>query len=143
MVARCVVETCTATFYEALATQTTEPVLQGIALNIRSEEINHYKNFYHFFNKITSDHPVSRPRILLAILNRLIKARNDDSECALWHVYCHDNANKYEPNKAEFKKIYSMLSKTLKSHYPIAAGIKMLMKPLKLPTQIKNFMPIS
>ena len=143
MVARCVVETGTATFYEALAAQTIEPLLKGIALNIRTEEINHYKNFYYFFNKLSSDHPVSRPRILLTIIKRLIEARNDDSECALWHVYCHNNRNTSKPNRAEFKKIYGRLAKTLKSHYPYAAGIKMLMKPLRLPTQIKKFMQLN
>jgi rubrerythrin len=143
MVARCVVETGTATFYEALAALTSEPVLQGITLNIRAEEINHYKNFYYFFNKLASGHPVSRLRILLTILSRLIEARNDDSECALWHVYCHDNENVSEPNKAEFKKIYDLLAKTIKSHYPVAVAIKMLIKPLRLPTQIKNILQLS
>jgi len=138
MVARCVIETGTATFYEALAAQTTEPVLQGITLNIRAEEINHYKNFYYFFNKLASNHPVSRLRILFTIMSRLIEARNDDSECALWHVYCNDKTNESEPNKAKFKKIYSRIAKVLKSQYPIAAGVKMLIKPLKLPPLIKN-----
>jgi len=143
MVARCVIETGTATFYEALATQTTEPVLQGIALNIRAEEINHYKNFYYFFNKLASNHPVSRLRILFTIMSRLIEARNDDSECALWHVYCNDKTNESEPNKAKFKKIYSGIAKVLKSQYPIAAGVKMLIKPLRLPTLIKNCIQFS
>jgi len=83
MLARCVVETGTTTFYQALAMQTDEPVLAGIASRMRSDEVNHYKHFYRYFQKYDGIAPVGRLKVVGAFTRRLFEARNDDAECAL------------------------------------------------------------
>ena len=138
MVARCVIETGTASFYETLSLQSSEMVLQGITSTIRTEEIKHYKNFYYFFKKLNDDRAIKRMSILFTIIHRLIEVRKDDTECALWHVYCQANPQSSRTNKVEFKKMYKKLVTTLKTHYPIEMAIKMLIKPLRFPTKMNN-----
>src|SRR5690348_4711310 len=51
MVARCVVETGTATLYRAINECSDEPVLKEITDHIRSDEVRHYKHFFKYFKK--------------------------------------------------------------------------------------------
>jgi hypothetical protein len=138
MVARCVIETGTASFYEALSFQSSEEVLQGITSRIRAEEIKHYKYFYHSFKRLNDERPIQRLEILFTIIHRLIEVRKDDTECALWHVYCQANPQFLRPNKDEFNKLFKKLIIKLRSHYPIKMAIKMLIKPLRLPAKVNN-----
>jgi Fatty acid desaturase len=46
LVARCIVETGTSSYYAALGEATAEPVLQAICRRIAADEIRHYKLFY-------------------------------------------------------------------------------------------------
>ncbi len=132
MVARCVVETGTSTFYESLAMQSSEPILAGIAAHIRADEINHYKHFYQYFRKYLAIDPTGRLRILGALKRRLLEARNSDAETALWHVYSV-HQGKMSADKTQFKVLCTQLSKQVQRHYPITMATKMLLKPLNLP----------
>lgn len=139
MVARCVVETGTATFYQSLATQTNEPVLKGIALAIRAEEINHYKHFYAYFNKLNVDSITNRWQIFGAVLRRVIEARKDDAECAMWHVFNNPLANTEQQDLRQFKLLYRRLTTQIKKEYPLAMAAKMLIKPMRLPLKLAQF----
>ncbi|MBI3433099.1 MAG: ferritin-like domain-containing protein [Hydrogenophilales bacterium] len=132
MVARCVVETGTATLYQTLAQQTEEPVLAGIATRIRADEINHYKHFYRYFRKYNAINPAGRLRIFSAIRRRLFEARQDDAVCALWHAYLIRNpaANAGKP---QFRALCTQLGRQVRQHYPITMAARMLLKPLSLP----------
>ena len=46
MIARCVVESGTSSYYSAIRDATEEPVLQEIAGRIAADEYRHYKLFY-------------------------------------------------------------------------------------------------
>ncbi|MFZ4054706.1 MAG: ferritin-like domain-containing protein [Polynucleobacter sp.] len=139
MVARCVVETGTATFYQSLATQTNEPVLKGIALAIRAEEINHYKHFYAYFKKLNVDCITNRWQIFGAVFRRVLEARKDDAECAMWHVFNNCDSNRKQQNLRQFKLLYQQLSRQIKKEYPLAMAAKMLIKPLRLPLKLAQF----
>lgn len=139
MVARCVVETGTATFYQSLATQTNEPVLKGIALAIRAEEINHYKHFYAYFNKLNVDHITNRWQIFGAVFRRILEARKDDAECAMWHVFNNCEGSTKKQDLQQFKLLYRQLSKQLKKEYPLEMAAKMLIKPMHLPLKLAQF----
>ncbi len=56
MLARCVVETGTATFYRMMSDVAAEPVLAALAARISADEVNHYKNFYFFFRRFRARH---------------------------------------------------------------------------------------
>lgn len=137
MVARCVVETGTATFYQALADQTEEPVLAGIASRIRSDEISHYKHFYRYFCTYSASEQPGRWRVLAALRRRIVEARNDDADCALWHAFAvrqpADSAD-----KAAFKALSTSLARQIRRHYPLDMATKMLLKPLHLPAVLAH-----
>ena len=48
LVARCIVETGTSSYYTALDEATDEPVLKQICRNIAADELRHYKLFYTY-----------------------------------------------------------------------------------------------
>ena len=135
MVARCVVETGTSTFYQSLAAQTSEPVLTGIANRIRTDEINHYKHFYRYFRMYHAIEPPGRLRILGALKRRILEARNSDAECALWHVYSV-RETAAGPDKVKFRALCNRLSKRVQRHYPVTMAAKMLLRPLDLPAVV-------
>lgn len=132
LVARCVVETGTATFYQALASDANEPVLEGIANRIRAEEINHYKHFYHYFRKYCVSEELGRLQIAFALKRRVFEARHDDAECALWHAYAVRNPAGCD-DKAQFRSLNAQIGQEIKQHYPISMAAKMLLRPLTLP----------
>lgn len=139
MVARCIVETGTATFYQTMSQQTAEPVLAGIAARIKADEIGHYKYFYRYFRLYNAKESPGRLRILGAITRRMLEARNDDAECALWHAFIvrqpQGNAD-----KAAFRLLRSQLSRQVRRHYPVAMATKMALKPLDLPDTLVHLL---
>lgn len=139
MVARCVVETGTATFYTALSQHSTEPVLTGIAARIRAEEVGHYKHFFQYYKHYCQHESPSRWRVLGAIRRRVVEARNSDAEVALWHVYAHRHpgADRTRDRQA-FKKMMSGLGKAVKQHYPVSMAAKMVLRPLGLPARVNH-----
>ncbi|NYT61130.1 ferritin-like domain-containing protein [Alcaligenaceae bacterium] len=137
MVARCMVETGTATFYQALAALATEPVLAGIATRIRADEIGHYKYFYRFFLVYNAKEAPGRLRILGAIKRRMLEARNDDAKCALWHAFIVREA---APNKSKFNLLRAQLGQKVRRHYPLPMATKMLLKPLDLPDSVAHLL---
>ncbi len=139
MAARCVVETGTATFYQALSQQTTEPVLAGIAARIRADEIGHYKYFYRYFRRYNASEAPGRLRIMGAIKRRMLEARNDDAECALWHAFIVRRPEA-TPDKAAFRALRAQLGRQVRRHYPVSMATKMLLKPLDLPEPVMRLL---
>lgn len=137
MVARCMVETGTATFYEALGALATEPVLTGIAARIRADEIGHYKYFYRFFLLYNAQETPGRLRIFGAIKRRMLEARNDDAKCALWHAFIVRDTT---PDNAKFHRLRTQLGQEVRRHYPLPMATKMLLKPLDLPDPIAHLL---
>lgn len=139
MVARCVVETGTATFYTALSQHATEPVLAGIAARIRAEEVGHYKHFYQYFKQYSQSESPSRWRVLNAIRRRVVEARNSDAEVALWHVYAHKHPGAdRQADKQAFQAVLSGLGRAVKRHYPVNMAAKMVLRPLSLPSRVNQ-----
>jgi len=54
LIARCMVETGTSSYYTALAEATAEPVLQKICRQIAADELRHYKLFYDHMRRYLS-----------------------------------------------------------------------------------------
>lgn len=51
LIARCIVETGTSSYYTALGDAVKEPVLKAICKNIAGDELRHYKLFYTYLDK--------------------------------------------------------------------------------------------
>src|SRR5882724_5224252 len=58
MIARCVVETGTSSYYSALAEATDEPVLREICQRVAADEFRHYKLFYKTLKRCLGEEEV-------------------------------------------------------------------------------------
>lgn len=93
LVARCVVETGTSSYYSALADSTNEPVLKQICKNIAADEFRHYKLFYSHLRRYIERDNIGRLRRLLIVLRRINESEDDE----LAYAYYAANASGDEP----------------------------------------------
>jgi len=96
MMARCIVETGTSSYYSALKDATEEPVLKQICAKIAADEFRHYKLFYDHLRSCLKRDRLSRWRRLRIGWSRL--AESDDDELG----YAYFAAN--EPEGAVYDR---------------------------------------
>jgi hypothetical protein len=129
MVARCVVETATSSFYRLLADVASEPVLRRLAALISADEVNHYKHFYRYFRRFAERERPGRVAILRILLARTGATDSEDAAIAFKHVRLSS-----EPDTASAAEDYAAFRRTLlplaRQHYRYDAAVKMLLKPL-------------
>ena len=100
MMARCIVETGTSSYYSALKDATDEPVLKQICGHIAADEFRHYKLFYEHLHRCLERDRLSRWGRLRIGWGRL--AESEDDELA----YAYFAAN--EPDGAVYDRKRSM-----------------------------------
>ncbi len=100
MMARCIVETGTSSYYSALKDSTDEPVLKQICAKIAADEFRHYKLFYEHLRRCLERDRLSRWSRLRIGWGRL--AESEDDELA----YAYFAAN--EPEGAAYDRARSM-----------------------------------
>ena len=137
LVARCVVETGTATFYTALSRFTQEPVLAKLADLIRQDEVRHYHRFYHDFLALSTVDGVGRLAISRTLWDRVAEVEQEDAYCALKHVFLSVN-----PEKAFDKRQYQMFRRhyapLFQQHFPYRTAANMFVKPLRLNRSVQR-----
>jgi hypothetical protein len=85
LIARCIVETGTSSYYTALADASDEPVFTAICRHIAADELRHYKLFYTHLQKALKTEPLSTLARLKVAVGRLSEA--DDDELAFaYHI---------------------------------------------------------
>ena len=137
LAARCVVETGTASLYTMLSRLSPEPVLTGLLSHIRSDEIRHYRNFYHFFLKYQVREPRGYYAVARTLWHRAREIENEDACYAFKHVYLerHPERRFYEDAYRMFRKHYAALAH---QYYPYQMAARMFLKPLGLNPHIKR-----
>jgi rubrerythrin len=84
LIARCMVETGTSSYYTALADAADEPVLKTICQRIAADELRHYKLFYtHMKGYIEGEKLTTFQRLKVA-LGRISETEDDELACAYW-----------------------------------------------------------
>ena len=78
LVARCIVETGTSSYYTALMDAVEEPVLKDICRNIAADEHRHYKLFYEHLRRYLKSEKIGRLRRLAVALGRLRESEDDE-----------------------------------------------------------------
>jgi hypothetical protein len=136
LAARCVVETGTASLYRALNDITDEPVLRQLTGYLKSDEVRHYKHFYHHFRLYREREKLGRFKVFRALLKRVREIKNEDNDIALRHVF---NARypQHASDDAQFRLVTGKAEGLLRRHIPIEMTVKMLIKPLGLPPRIQ------
>ncbi len=124
MVARCVVESGTSSFYSAMREAAQEPVLKEIAGRIAGDEFRHYKLFYETLQ--TQDEPeLPFWKKLIVALTRVNEA--DDDELA--YAYYAANIPASEPYKRdEFARAYNSKALSLYRRHHIRKLVQMVAK---------------
>ncbi len=78
LVARCMVEVGTSSFYTAFAQATEEPVLKKICLRIAADEYRHYKLFYVHLKRYLERDKIGRLRRVLIAASRVQETEDDE-----------------------------------------------------------------
>ena len=78
LVARCIVETGTSSYYTALAEATQEPVLRAICHRIAADELRHYKLFYTHMKRYLARERLGRLSRLRVALGRIRESEDDE-----------------------------------------------------------------
>ncbi|MEJ0018359.1 MAG: ferritin-like domain-containing protein [Acetobacteraceae bacterium] len=84
LIARCMVETGTSSYYTALAEATKEPVLQQICRHIAADEFRHFKLFYDHMRRYLVRENLGLLRRLRIAAGRIGESEDDELAYA-WH----------------------------------------------------------
>jgi hypothetical protein len=84
MVARCMVETGTSSYYSAIGTSMDEPVLKEICAKIAGDEFRHYKLFYDTLGRYLKKEDMSRLARLKVALSRIAESEDDELSYAFY-----------------------------------------------------------
>ena len=139
LVARCVVETSTATFYRTVHQYTDEPVLKAITGHIKSDEVRHYSHFYKFYQQHHARERVGRAKSTRAIIRRVIEVANDDGLIAFRHAFAYRHPQRVFERR-HYDAFLGDVRRIMRRHFPVEMALKMLLKPLYLPAGLQRVM---
>jgi len=78
LIARCIVETGTSSYYTALGDATEEPLLKAICRNVAADELCHYKMFFDYLKGYLEREGLSRLERLKIGLSRMQESEDDE-----------------------------------------------------------------
>jgi len=84
LVARCIVEVGTSSFYTAFGQLVKEPVLKRICQQVAADEFRHYKLFYTYLKRYLVKDKISRARRLLIAAGRIHETEDDELAYAFY-----------------------------------------------------------
>jgi len=131
MVARCVVETGTASFYRTLSDAAPEPVLKEITAHISLDEVRHYKYFYHYFLHYRDRERPSRLQVLRQLWRRGAGVKAEDAYIAFKNAFLVREPEKVY-TEAEYDKFRASFRRIGRKAFPYEMAVKMILKPLNL-----------
>lgn len=137
LVARCVIETGTASLYRTIGLCTDEPVLTGLAGRIHADEVHHYKVFYRNFKRYNQTERLGRYAVFRALLRRSLEIRNEDEEIAMRHVLAARYPGRALDPEFSARRIERVSQLVMRS-LPVDMSVKMMIKPLDLPARVQR-----
>ncbi|HEY0835964.1 MAG TPA: ferritin-like domain-containing protein [Azospirillum sp.] len=90
LIARCMVETGTSSYYAAIGDSTEEPLLREICRNIAADELRHYKLFYVHAKRYVEKERLSKWRRLWVALSRIGETEDDELAYAFYAANAPD-----------------------------------------------------
>ncbi len=129
MIARCVVESGTSSFYSAVRDATEEPVLKEVAGRIAADEFRHYRLFYDILQAQTEpDLPLWR-KIWVAI-GRVTETEDDELACAYYCANVPAAEAQSKPYRRQvYTRAYNTKVMTLYRRHHIDKLVKMVALP--------------
>jgi hypothetical protein len=129
LIARCMVETGTSSYYSALGDATAEPVLREICRLIAADEFRHYKLFYDHMRRYLSRERIGMLRRLRIAASRVGESEDDELAYA-WHCGNETEAVDYEHDRCTALYMSRAMSFYRFSH--IERGMGMIFKAVGL-----------
>ena len=125
LVARCIVEVGTSSYYSALAAASEEPLLTAICRRIAADEFRHYKLFYTHLRRYLQIERFSKLRRIRVALGRIGESEDDE----LAYAYYAANGAPDEPYERErWSRAYSARAFSYYRPAHIERGIAMTFK---------------
>jgi rubrerythrin len=128
MIARCVVETGTSSYYTALAEASREPVLREICQRIAADEFRHYKLFYGTLKRYLEIEQLGIWGRLRIAAERI--AETDDDELAYAYYAANEKAAPYD--RRRYSKAYARRAYAVYRPHHVERGIGMVFKAVGL-----------
>lgn len=132
MIARCVVESGTSSYYSAIRDASAEPVLKEVAGRIAADEFRHYRLFYEILEAETEPELPLWKKLWVAF-TRVNESDDDELACA---YYCANvpakDATAHPYRRADYAKAYHAKAIRLYRRHHIDKLVKMVVKPVGL-----------
>jgi rubrerythrin len=124
LVARCIVETGTSSYYAALRDASDEPVLKAICRNIAADELRHYKLFYTYLQRYLEREGLTGWSRLKVTLGRLGESEDDE----LAYAYFAANHADEIYDRKRFARAYARRAYAVYRRRHVERGIAMALK---------------
>ena len=131
LVARCIVETGTSSYYAALGEASEEPVLKAICKRIAADELCHYALFYGYLKRYLEKERIGRLRRLLVALARIGESEDDE----LAYAYYAANAGEEAYDRKRWSGEYRDRAYGFYRQHHIERAVKMGFKAAGLSPQ--------
>ncbi len=133
LVARCLVEVGTSSYYSALREAAEEPVLREICRNIARDEIRHYKLFYTHMARYREIERLGVIRRILVGISRI--SESEDDELAYAYYAANNNGEAYDRKKC----VRAYMSRAYGFYRPhhVERGIRLIFKAVGLKPHAK------
>ncbi len=129
LVARCMVEVGTSSYYLAIGEASGEPVLKAICRYLAADELRHYKLFYTHLKRYQKLEGVGFWRRLIVALGRIGETEDDELAYAYYAANLRQGAyDRRRANRAYMRRAYSFY----RPHH-VERGTAMIFKVLGLP----------
>jgi rubrerythrin len=129
LIARCMVEVGTSSYYSALAGATREPVLQAICKQIAADELRHYKLFYSNLRRYLAQERIGPLRRLAVALRRLFETEDDELAFA-YYAANHRGDGPYDRKRCNAAYVRRAYSYYRPGH--VERGMSMVLKAVGL-----------
>jgi hypothetical protein len=137
MVARCVVEVGTATYYTAVARAAQEPVLRALCRRIAQDEVRHFAFFHAFFRRYSGRRSYPRWRVMGVLARRVLEVDSEDARTAAEAVRVGLPAG-HALEAMTYPELKARATRLLRPTFPYNMAAHMLLKPVDLPAQISH-----
>jgi rubrerythrin len=130
LIARCIVESGTSSYYSALADAAEEPVLRDICRLIAADEFRHFKLFYDHLKRYLRREKIGLLRRLRIALGRVGESEDDELAYA-FHCSNDEPGMQYDHNRC----IAGYMSRAMAAYRyrHLERGIGMILKAIGLP----------
>lgn len=130
LIARCMVETGTSSYYTALAEATREPVLQQVCRLIAADEYRHFKLFYDHMRRYLAREQIGVIQRIRIALGRITETEDDELAYA-YHCANHPPGSEYRHDEAMAGYLAPAMGYYRPHH--IQRGTGMILKAVGLP----------